>query len=279
MHLQQVHDLRATMRKLAFMVHPDRARSLSPAAAAENAESLAALQGMLTTVQKARDSHPPAGVRTLRFHLVGGSGGGGVRTVQQVLRTTGGDCRRVVERALSDLFAQCGLPRAFRWGDGDWALLTEEELKTRDNRGDGTTAAAAEPEAAAEPVPPAYDPAAVARQPSRLRDSRGAPRDLAAALAALDPLLNALAAVPWLPATPEGAERRHYLLHTVVRELEADGWQLERGCAAIWAGERAAEALLAAEAARGVDAASQEALKQVLFHARALEAELGPPNA
>jgi hypothetical protein len=38
-----VHDLRATMRKLAFMVHPDRF-SDAPAAARENAESLATLQ-------------------------------------------------------------------------------------------------------------------------------------------------------------------------------------------------------------------------------------------
>ena len=36
------------MRKLAFMVHPDRASGLPPAAAAENAESLSHLQVRLT---------------------------------------------------------------------------------------------------------------------------------------------------------------------------------------------------------------------------------------
>lgn len=47
------------MRRLAFAVHPDRFAT-NPAAAAENAASLAVLQGLLTTVCKSRDSHPPA---------------------------------------------------------------------------------------------------------------------------------------------------------------------------------------------------------------------------
>ena len=40
----QAEELRVTMRKLAFLVHPDRASGLTPAAAAENAESLSQLQ-------------------------------------------------------------------------------------------------------------------------------------------------------------------------------------------------------------------------------------------
>ena len=243
--------------------------------AAVSLNRLLAPQGLLSTVQKSRDSHPPAGVRTLRFHVH--AAGGGTRVVTQVLRTTGGDCRRVVERSLCDLFGQLGLPREFRWGDGDWDVLSGEERAARDNRGDTTSDEAAAPEAAAPeaPTPPAYDAQAVARSP-KLRDASGAPQDLAAALAGLDPLLQAAAAVPWLPLDAEGAERRHYIIHHVIRELAAAGWALERGCLKVWQGARDADALAAEEMAAGVDAASAQALKMVVYHTRKMEAELGP---
>ena len=242
-----------------------------------------AAQGLLSTVQKSRDSHPPAAVRTLRFHV---QDTGGVRVVQQVLRTTGGDCRKVVANSLSDLFGKLGPPRAFRWGEGAWDVLSESVRAERDNRGGETSAdlqpEAPEPVVQAQPaeasVPPAYDAAAVARpRKPTLRDAQGQPQDLAAALRSLDPLLNAIAAVPWLPHDAEGASRRHYIIHHALGELTAQGWTLERGAAKVWAGARNADALAAEEEALGVDAASAQALKMVVFHARQLEKELGPP--
>ena len=245
-----------------------------------------AAQGLLSTVTKSRDSHPPAAVRTLRFHVQ--DTGGGVRVVQQVLRTTGGDCRKVVASSLSDLFGKLGLPRAFRWGEGAWDVLSQSARDERDNRGGETSAdlqheqAEPEPIVAAQPteasVPPAYDAAAVARpRKPTLRDAQGQPQDLAAALRSLDPLLNAIAAVPWLPHDAAGGERRHYIIHHALGELTAQGWALERGAAKVWAGARNADALAAEEEALGVDAASAQALKMVVFHARQLEKELGPP--
>ena len=258
-----------------------------PATAVRCAASLTrvcAAQGLLSTVQKSRDSHPPAAVRTLRFHVQ--DTGGDVRTVQQVLRTTGGDCRKVVAQSLSDLFGKLGLPRAFRWGEGAWEPLSEAARADRDNRGGETSAdltpEPAEPSAKAQPVeasvPPAYDASAVARpRPPTLRDAQGQPQDLAAALRSLDPLLNAIAAVPGLPHDAAGAERRHYIIHHALGELTTQGWALERGAAKVWAGARNADALAAEEEALGVDAASAQALKMVVFHARQLEKELGPP--
>ena len=227
-------------------------------------------------MQKSRDNHPPAAVRTLRFHVE--AKGGGVRTVQQVLRTTGGDCRKVVTQALSELFGQLGLPRAFRWGDGAWDVLSDSERAARDNRG-GESSVDHHAAAEAPVVPPAYDAAAVAtpRKPD-LRDAQGQPRDLASALRGLDPLLNAIAVVPWLPRDAEGASRRHYIIHHVLRELSTQGWSLERGAAKVWAGARNADALAAEEEALGLDGASAQALKMVVFHARALDKELGPPS-
>lgn len=34
------------------------------------------------------------------------------------LRTTGGDCRNVVQRALTTFFRDCGLPEHFQWAEG-----------------------------------------------------------------------------------------------------------------------------------------------------------------
>ena len=87
-----------------------------------------------------------------------------------------------------------------------------------------------------------------------------------------------MAAVPWLPLDAEGAARRHYIIHHVVRELATAGWAIERGAMKVWAGARDADALSAEEMALGLDAASAQALKMVVFHARQLEAELGAPG-
>lgn len=268
--VEEAQELRATMRRLSFLVHPDRFSAL-PVAAAQNADSLTLLNGLLATVQKSRDSHPPAAVRTLRFTLLAADGS--TREVQSVLRTTGGDCRRVVERALGDLFEQCGLPRAFRWSDGDWDVLSEEKRAARDNRGDSPAAAEAAPEPVASPAASSQAPPQQTR--TRMTDEAGNEVDLATALARMDPLLEAVAAVPWLPFDAEGAARRHYIIHTVLAELEATGWPLQRGCHKIWAGARDVDALLREEAGLGLDAASQQALKAVAFHTRNFEAELG----
>jgi len=269
---EEAQELRATMRRLAFLVHPDRFSAL-PAAAAQNADSLTLLNGLLATVQKSRDSHPPAAVRTLRFTLLAADGS--TREVQSVLRTTGGDCRRVVERALGDLFEQCGLPRAFRWSDGDWDVLSEEKRAARDNRGDSSPEVVqAEPEPAASST--SSQPQAQAQSRSKMTDEAGNEVDLATALTRMDPLLEAVAAVPWLPFDAEGAARRHYIITTVLAELEVSGWPLQRGCHKIWAGARNVDALLLEEAGLGLDAATQQALKAVAFHTRNFEAELGP---
>lgn len=54
-------------------------------------------------MQKAKDRHPPAGVNRMRFHLRDGDK---LRLVDVSLKTTGGDCRHVVERSLVELFRQ-----------------------------------------------------------------------------------------------------------------------------------------------------------------------------
>ena len=264
------------MRRLAFLIHPDRFPD-APESAAANAQSLSYLQGLLSTVQKSRESHPPASVQRLRLHVREDKGDRRIRVVDHTVRTTGGDCRAVVERSLGELFGKLGLPPGFRWSAGDWQLLSKSELSDRDNRepqaSTETEPPAAEPEPEQRPAP-AFDAEAVAPRRQPPSDAQS----LAEALQRLDPMLEALAAVPWLPLSPAGAERRHYLTHHVLGTLGQDGWRLDRGVARIWSGARDVDALVSEELEAGTDAASTQALKMVMHHARKFEAELGPPQ-
>ena len=273
---EELPELRATMRRLAFMIHPDRFPD-APQSAAANAQSLSYLQGLLSTVQKSKESHPPASVQRLRLHVREDTPDRRIRVVEHTVRTTGGDCQAVVERSLGEMFGKLGLPPGFRWGAGDWQLLTKSELSERDNR-EPQASPEAEPQAAAaetEQRPaPAFDAEAVAPRRKPLADAQS----LAEALQRLDPMLEALAAVPWLPLSPAGAERRHYLTHHVLGTLGQDGWRLERGVASIWSGARDVDALVSDELEAGTDAASVQALKLVMCHARKFEEELGPPQ-
>ena len=50
------------------------------------------------------------------------------RTVNVLLKTTGGDCSTAVARQLGGLFAASGLPPKFRWDDGMWELGEQSAL-------------------------------------------------------------------------------------------------------------------------------------------------------
>lgn len=59
------------------------------------------------------------------------------------LRTTGGDCRNLVQRSLEGFFRDCGLPEKFEWAASDWSYSIEappteeerEELRRREEAG------------------------------------------------------------------------------------------------------------------------------------------------
>lgn len=68
---------------------------------------------------------------------------GRFREVGLDLRTTGGDCRNLVQRSLEAFFRDCGLPEKFAWAEGDWSYSIEappteeerEELRRREEAG------------------------------------------------------------------------------------------------------------------------------------------------
>ena len=86
----------------------------------------------------------------------------------------------------------------------------------------------------------------------------------------MDPILEALATLPWHEDEADRSRIKRQLLHT----LEEDGWKVGEGVCRIWAGEREL-----VNVAIGVDEASVEVLKGVLFHTKRYDAEFGKATA
>ncbi|GBF95142.1 hypothetical protein Rsub_07726 [Raphidocelis subcapitata] len=100
------------------------------------------------------------------------------------------------------------------------------------------------------------------------------PEQVGKDLKELDEVFAILAQVPWLDdGSVDERELRGVVAFGLLGTLEEVGWELRDGVAAIWGGERDAEAL----AARAADARQAAALSAVLYHTRKLEAEYGPP--
>ena len=115
-------------------VHPDLFAS-GPAGASEvNDDSLKTIQGVLDAVTKSK-SIPDAGIKRLRFYVRDESAPEGTRVVPFTFKTTGGDCRNLVARQLTQLFDAVGVPSAFKWEPGDWEH-SPKSAENASNRGD-----------------------------------------------------------------------------------------------------------------------------------------------
>mmetsp|Transcript_13139 Transcript_13139/g.43284 ORF Transcript_13139/g.43284 Transcript_13139/m.43284 type:complete len:305 (+) Transcript_13139:50-964(+) len=286
--------LRARVKEVARLIHPDRF-ARTPRIAEENSKSLAALQSLADIVERTRDGHPPARVSRLLFHVhapPGGAGSKGAKSkrgrggkeglvrVEHVLKTTGGDCRHVVQRSLSELFAKLGIERDFTWGEGAWQILSEEEQAERN-----APASSSSPEQTPETVesppsaPPPPPPPSPPPQSSQAHDEGAGPPPISESIQRMDPALQLLAAVPWLGArTDEESRDRVKLAMQSLDHLERNGWRLREGAELIWAGgdaSESSEALLSALSHATLDEGSREALKQLLFHTKQLEREHG----
>jgi hypothetical protein len=77
-----------------------------------NARSLKALRDHFRLLAESR-GHPPASVSHVEFLVAAGAEGSGqLRVVRAQLKTTGGDCRKLVAKNLRELFGQLGLEDA-----------------------------------------------------------------------------------------------------------------------------------------------------------------------
>jgi len=260
--------LRARMRALVRLVHPDVLASTHPALSRANEEALAHLQGTLDGVRRST-TPPSARVKRLVFHVRDDDvDEGGTRAVRFTLRTTGGDCRNVMKRDLGGLFAALGIEREFEWDEEDWrSTRTDEEVEEERRR--RSEHAETSRSSGEEEVAQAYR-----EQPAG--KARGAEtRDVHSALKDLDPALEAIAAVAWLPDAEkdvEEGERKRIVQYEVIPHLVREGWNLKgETLEAIWRGERDEKILL-----DGIDGGSALAVLAILKHTKNLERMYGP---
>ena len=103
-------------------------------------------------------------------------------------------------------------------------------------------------------------------------------RDVHRALKDLDPALEAIAAVAWLPDVEKDAkegERKRIVQYEVIPHLVREGWNLKgETLEAIWRGERDEKILL-----DGIDGGSALAVLAILKHTKNLERMYGPAPA
>jgi len=129
--------LQHTLRKFYLKVHPDLFTHY-PTQKHVNQESFSRFQAFLDDVRDKNTAPPRAGLHAYRFYLKT-KDDGLFQEVALELRTTGGDCRNVVQRSLEGFFKQCGLPEKFIWAEGDWnyniEVMSEEERQQREQEG------------------------------------------------------------------------------------------------------------------------------------------------
>ena len=265
--------LRARVRALVRLVHPDVLMSTHPALARANEDALARLQGTLDGVRRSTRS-PSARVERLVFHVRDDEREGGTREVRFTLRTTGGDCRNVMKRDLGKLFAAVGIERDFEWDEEDWRTIrTDEEVEEERRRRNEHVETSRSSGGGEEEVAQAYREQSAGRA-SGTRETR----DVHRALKDLDPALEAIAAVAWLPDVEKDAkegERKRIVQYEVIPHLVREGWNLKgETLEAIWRGERDEKILL-----DGIDGGSALAVLAILKHTKNLERMYGPAPA
>lgn len=247
--------LREVMRELQKQVHPDKF-TMHPEAQAANQESLAVLQGFLSSVKKLQGEYPPAGVHRLKFHIRGQNNE--LRQVGTVLKTTGGDCRKLVEVSLSNLFATCGLSPIFRWDPGYWEMSEVDDGLLKPDPSE--SASYTRPSTTNPPSPPPQS-----SQPAKAEPTKESGEPLTAEdFEQLEGLFEAVAAVPWLVAQAD--DQVEIITNDVLPEFEERGWEISEAATRIWQGERDEASLK-----KGLNNASQVAIDRLLFHTHLFE--------
>lgn len=270
--------LRDAMRALVRKVHPDLFAS-GPAGASEvNDDSLKTIQGVLDAVTKSK-SIPDAGIKRLRFYVRDESAPEGTRVVPFTFKTTGGDCRNLVARQLTQLFDAVGVPSAFKWEPGDWEH-SPKSAENASNRGDVAEGWNLYPVARGHETDKRTTSAAASSSSSTSSSSSSSSRTngarrggaLMGALKINDKLFEAIAAVPWIPE-PQGDDRVRAINAEIVPRLAKEGWDVSReNIERIWRGERYDAAVM-----EGLDAASGLALGAIIRHARNFDRVYGTP--
>eukprot|EP00887_Chlorella_sp_A99_P005361 scaffold1.g5361.t1 len=265
----QIQPLSQAVRQLEAAV---TASSLSPDVLAANQQALATLKTFLEGL-RSPDGYPAASMRTVRF---GVQRGPRLMQAKCQLKTTGGDCSRLVATNLGRLLEELGIRPSHFWFDGgEFAPSSSGVAGSSVGGGSKRAGGGGASEAPApEKVAAVRAQAAAAGFPSQTiteeefrqleqhqADVRAAREGTAEARGELADMLKGM---EQLLATAS------FIGGRVLDELEGAGWDLRGAVVRIWAGEREARHLVA-----GKDDASREAIKLVLWHALQYDSKHG----
>ena len=244
-----------TLRKLYFLVHPDRT-AMHPEVSERNTESMSELTGFLddiTSAERTASTQTNRKMRRLDFYVpaeepavedAATTAAPQFRKVRLNLRDSGGDCRNAIRKQLSAFFGALNLRPdfiydekfTFNTGDGDRPQPRKKDDDDDDEIGKASRAA---------------------NEESVVAETHNA-------------VLQAIAALPWLEPSHKV---RNYVETIGFDELAGQGLQLQSVARRIWRGERDVASL-----SRGLSASGRSCIERVLEHTATLEATSGPPK-
>ncbi|KAL4418994.1 hypothetical protein ABPG77_000859 [Micractinium sp. CCAP 211/92] len=254
---------------------------LPPEALEANRQAMATVKEFARSLEHADTptGYPSASIKNVSFTFRDPYAGGRLNRVRCQLKTTGGNCAGLVQRSLATLLQRLGLNPYFYFDGSHFQPRAPPKPQVVPKPRPAAPRAA---QPTAEEVQAVRARAAAAGFPSqniseeqfrqmeaqseasREEKQRAAEEaaESAERMKRIDPLLAAVAALPWL-AEVQGAEDRVKMIKSrVLDELEGLGWDIRGPARRIWSGERSLATLTA-----GKDAGSREAIKAVLFHA------------
>jgi len=193
--------LSKVMRLFVAKVHPDKFGAF-PVQQEVNEESLSALTGFLSNVSNPEEDFMPAQKIAMKFYVQDDEQ---LKQVNFQLRTTGGDCKNLVKKQLTALFESVGVPQPeFTWDDKFWKSQESLERQNWDDDEDDD---------------------------AEVHQAAQAPRTVEEILQAMDPILQAIAAVPWLN---ENDRISVFVKTKAFDDLEAQGWKNLKPAAEVW---------------------------------------------
>ena len=199
--------LSKVMRMFVARVHPDKFGAY-PKEQQVNEQSLSELTGFLSNVSNPEERFAPAQKISMEFYIHGSDDGSPLNKIDFKLRTTGGDCKRLVQRQLTELFQTAGVPKPdFTWDEKFWK--TQEGLRPWDEEEEEESSS----ESAADSKP-----------------AKKVIKTLPELLEALDPVLQAIAAVPWLNQSDRIAT---FVRTKAFDDLAQQGWKNLRPAAEV----------------------------------------------
>lgn len=220
-----------------------------------NAAALRTLKDFLSLL---RLNRPPAVIKRISFTDIHGN------RFSSTLKTTGGECYSLVEKALGELFSKAGMAPSALYYDRDAFVngVAPDPIAISKARQEALKLGAPSQMLSEEEFQKLED--SQHEHKKNKWDALDEADDWSEKLQSIDPLFAAVASIPWLPESQK--EKISFIKSTVMDELEGLGWDVRGPVARIWKGERSLQSLV-----DGKDPGTKAAIQSLLYHTKQYE--------